>query len=181
MAGFVVWAGLCLAAEAGFDDPVRHPPEVSPGDEVTRGGGDGVGSDRGRPQLESHGQPIVAVDGEEPILASIDNSQISEAIGRQVDSLRTCYEKELQQDPTLAGKVALSFTITQGRLGVGCLGPGEHGEQRGRALRGGPDPRDAVPPDSRRRVRRVNYPFVFAPPPAATAAPAEGATPAPPP
>lgn len=99
-------------AEAGFDDPVRHPPEVSPGDEVTRGSGDGRGSDRGFPHLESHRQPMVAVEGEEPILVSIDKRYISEAIGQQVDSLRTCSEKELQQDPTLAGTVVLSFTIT---------------------------------------------------------------------
>jgi len=52
-----------------------------------------------------------AVAGAPIILGSLDRNAIDAAIKRNLNKIRYCYERALQKDPTLAGKVVVQFTI----------------------------------------------------------------------
>jgi len=45
------------------------------------------------------------------LAASLDRSPIDETIKRDMNKVRYCYQRELQKDATLEGKVTMKFTI----------------------------------------------------------------------
>ena len=56
---------------------------------------------------------IVERDGE----GTVDPSSVARIIRGQLGGIRSCYERELRNNPTLAGRLNVSFTIgTSGRI-----------------------------------------------------------------
>jgi pSer/pThr/pTyr-binding forkhead associated (FHA) protein len=74
------------------------------------GGGDfGKGG-----SLGSKGTGTVSANTGEPIiLGALDRSLIDQVIKRKMSQIRYCYQRELQKNPTLAGKVTIKFTIAK--------------------------------------------------------------------
>ena len=54
---------------------------------------------------------IGAVSGEPIILGSVDRSTIERVIKRHLNQIRYCYQRELQKDQDLAGKITVKFVI----------------------------------------------------------------------
>ena len=72
----------------------------------TRGFGAGAGALSGK-RAGAVGQ----VQGAPIILGSLDRTLIEGVIKRRVNALRHCYERELQKDPALTGRVVIQFAI----------------------------------------------------------------------
>ncbi len=54
-----------------------------------------------------------AISGSPIILGSIDRTLIDSVIKRHINAIRYCYQKELQKNPSLAGKVVVKFVIAK--------------------------------------------------------------------
>ncbi len=54
---------------------------------------------------------IGTASGSPIILGSIDRSSIEKVIKRHLNQIRYCYQRELQKDPDLAGKITVKFVI----------------------------------------------------------------------
>lgn len=46
------------------------------------------------------------------LVGQLDRSQIDEVVKRNLTAIRYCYQRELQKDASLAGKVTMKFTIS---------------------------------------------------------------------
>lgn len=79
--------------------------------------------------LEEPEPPVVDVD--EPALGSVEAAVIKAVMTRNASGFKHCYEKALAQDPTLEGKVTLTFTIdasgkvSEAGVGTSTLGDAE--------------------------------------------------------
>ncbi len=71
------------------------------------GGGSGSGYGRGARMAAS---PSIRM-GSVQVRGSLDREVIRRTIQRQLNALRHCYERELQSDPKLAGRVVVRFVI----------------------------------------------------------------------
>jgi hypothetical protein len=71
-------------------------------------GGPGVGEGIGGTKLPGD---IGAVSNEVLLLGQLDRAQIDEVVKRHLSAIRYCYQRELQREPELAGKVVAKFTI----------------------------------------------------------------------
>jgi TonB family protein len=61
----------------------------------------------------------VRVDSEETQVVQMDPALIDAAIRRHLPEIEYCYDRELQSDPSLAGKVVVHFVITgDGHVGA---------------------------------------------------------------
>lgn len=77
-----------------------------------RGGGrEGYGN---RSMLGSSGGYVLPLDGESFIQGGLTREQVEEVISRNMGQIRYCYEKGLQVEPSLKGRVAVSFVIGSG-------------------------------------------------------------------
>lgn len=75
------------------------------------GDGDGWGNlCGGRPDCRKTDGSI-AVDGPAVTIGVIDPSVIDQVVKRNLASIRYCYQRQLQQQPDLAGKVSVKFVI----------------------------------------------------------------------
>lgn len=75
----------------------------------TRGGGGGRG---GGINLGGGGKRTTRiVPGRTTVVGGLDRSVIAEVIRRYQSQVRFCYEKELQKNPNLEGRVSMQFTI----------------------------------------------------------------------
>jgi TonB family protein len=54
---------------------------------------------------------ISARTGDPIVMGALDRSLIDQVIKRKMSQIRYCYQRELQKDPSLAGKVVIKFTI----------------------------------------------------------------------
>ncbi len=54
---------------------------------------------------------VASVSGEPIILGSIDRASIERVIKRHLNQIRYCYQRELQKDQDLAGKITVKFVI----------------------------------------------------------------------
>ena len=82
----------------------------------TGGGGFGAGASAGSGTGSgTFGRKSVsapsAVSGDPIILGALDKSVIDRVVKQHLAQMRYCYQKELNKDPTLAGKVVIKFTI----------------------------------------------------------------------
>lgn len=75
----------------------------------TRGGGGGRGA--GFAIGGGGKRTTKIVPGHTTVVGGLDRSVIAEVIRRHQNQIRFCYEKELQKNPSLEGKVAVQFTI----------------------------------------------------------------------
>ncbi len=77
----------------------------------TRGGGRGAGG-YGSIDLGGRGKDSVRViPGKTTVVGGLDKDVIMKVIKRHQAEIKFCYEQELQKIPTLAGKVAVAWTI----------------------------------------------------------------------
>jgi pSer/pThr/pTyr-binding forkhead associated (FHA) protein len=115
------------------------------------GGGKGSGGFKG-----DMGDPI--------IMGALDRSLIDAVIKRKMSQIRYCYQRELQKDPGLGGKLVIKFTIAKdGTVSqaspaentVGSSAVGECVVQRFRSMQF-PEPKGGG-------VVIVKYPFIFSP------------------
>jgi len=83
--------------------------------DVGRGAGigDGAGMGRGAGFLGSHaaGAPCCIAAGRASVVGGLDKEIIRRVVRRHINEWRYCYERELQSQPSLAGRIILSFTI----------------------------------------------------------------------
>lgn len=84
---------------------IGHGAGTGPGN----GYGDGVGDFTGRP----HAAVPHIRTGEADVHGSLSREVIRRTIRRHVNEVRFCYEQELSQRPDLAGRVTVSFIISQ--------------------------------------------------------------------
>jgi TonB family protein len=80
------------------------------GPEPCRGNGYGLDPTAGRLGRRRTITPQVAI-GEVQLRGSLDKDIIRRVVRRHLPEVRFCYEQELPKAPTLAGRVAVNFTI----------------------------------------------------------------------
>ncbi|MBN2576514.1 MAG: TonB family protein [Deltaproteobacteria bacterium] len=81
---------------------------------IGKGGGGGSGSGYGRGAGGLGGRRARAPDvipGQANVRGSLDKEIIRRIIRRHINEVKYCYEKELVKRPTLAGRIAVQFTI----------------------------------------------------------------------
>ena len=67
------------------------------------------------PVAEPLEPPVVEVD--EPTTGSLEATTINAVMKKHLSGMRSCYERELENDPALGGKVTIAFTIgTSGKV-----------------------------------------------------------------
>ncbi|HMV68857.1 MAG TPA: AgmX/PglI C-terminal domain-containing protein, partial [Myxococcota bacterium] len=81
-------------------------------------GGSGTGSGGGEfgkgGSLGSKGSGTVTASSGEPIvMGGLDRSLIDAVIKRKMSQIKYCYQRELQKDPSLSGKLTVQFTIAK--------------------------------------------------------------------
>jgi TonB family protein len=81
-------------------------------------GGSGTGSGGGEfgkgGSLGSKGSGTVTASSGEPIvMGGLDRSLIDAVIKRKMSQIKYCYQRELQKDPSLSGKLTIQFTIAK--------------------------------------------------------------------
>ncbi|MFY2557861.1 TonB family protein [Corallococcus terminator] len=77
----------------------------------TKGDGRGAGGSGGI-DLGGRGKSITKViPGKTTVVGGLDKDVIAKVIRRHQNEIKYCYESELNKDPSLAGKVAVAFTI----------------------------------------------------------------------
>jgi TonB family protein len=77
----------------------------------TKGNGRGTGGSGGI-DLGGRGKTITKiVPGKTTVVGGLDKDVIAKVIRRHMNEIKYCYETELNKNPSLAGKVAVAFTI----------------------------------------------------------------------
>jgi TonB family protein len=77
----------------------------------TQGGGRGTGGNGGI-DLSGKGRGTTkVVPGKTTVIGGLDKDVIAKVIRRHQNEIKYCYETELNKNPSLAGKVAVAFTI----------------------------------------------------------------------
>ncbi len=79
----------------------------------TRGrgtGGSGWGKERGYHGVKTDGVPNVT-SGDVILLGGLRKDQIDRVVKKHLSQIRYCYQKELNRNPTMAGKVQVRFVI----------------------------------------------------------------------
>lgn len=128
-------------------------------------GASGYGTGGGRFAAKVQSDPVAVAGSDAVVLGSIDRSYIDQVVKRHLNQIRYCYEKELQKDPTLAGKVVIKFVIAaDGTVAAASVKESTLGNEvveqcvAGRFLR----MQFPVPAGGSSTVV-VSYPFQFAP------------------
>ncbi len=106
--------------------------------------------------------PGLALEREATVLGALDKGVIQQVIQRHMNELRYCYQRELTQDPSLAGRVEVKFVVARdGTVSSASVASSTLGNQAvdscivGRFLRFRfPEPRGGG-------IVVVRYPFVF--------------------
>jgi hypothetical protein len=75
------------------------------------GGGEGIGTINGKALGLPRARASDTVAGEPATTGSLNKTLILGVVRRHLGEIRFCYEKQLHDVPTLAGKVAVTFTI----------------------------------------------------------------------
>lgn len=107
---------------------------------------------------------VQAGGAEESFSGTIDREAIRRVILQNINQFKSCYERALNRDPSLSGKIVLKWSIVErgrvGEAGVGSstMGSSEVEQCTVRVLR---TLRFPEPPSG--QVADVQYPFVFAP------------------
>ena len=80
--------------------------------DVWGGGGGPQGREGYGPQgTKREGGPL-ARTSDPLVVGSLDRSQVDEVVKRHLSAIRYCYQRELQREPNLSGKVVVKFVIS---------------------------------------------------------------------
>jgi Ca-activated chloride channel homolog len=128
---------------------------------TTRGrgrGSSGYGAGNSAPATPSVGSPI--------ILGSVDKTQVDRTIKQHLAQIRYCYQKELNKNPALAGKVVVKFTIgADGTVTAAEIKSSTLNNETVEACICARFMRMTFPAPAGGGVVVVSYPFVFKPAP----------------
>lgn len=143
------------------------------GSRVESLGGMGLGSGN-RAFRPTHGQcegedckprgKIVADDGGVHMIGGLTRGQIDEVIQRSMAQIRYCYQRELNRQPDLAGKVTVKFTIARdGTVSSSAVKTSSLGNESAESCLVGRFYRMNFPEPMGGGAVLVSYPFLFAP------------------
>jgi len=109
------------------------------------------------------GSSALGVVGGSPIiLGSLDRSLISDVIKRHMNQIRYCYQRELQKNPSLAGKVVMRFTIgVDGKVPKATTKTSTLSNSAVERCIEGRFRRMTFPPPTGGGIVMVTYPFIF--------------------
>jgi hypothetical protein len=126
---------------------------------VDTGGGKGV---RGRLSGRKVRRVPMVIPGRAVVMGSLDKSLIQRVIRRRINAVRYCYERELQRDPNLAGKVTVQWTIADnGRVQSAAVKSSTLGSARAETCIVHQIRRLRFPTVQGGGIVRIVYPFVF--------------------
>ncbi len=113
--------------------------------------------------LSAHAAGVVGFASGSPIiLGSLDKSLIDAVIKRHLNAIRYCYQRELQKQPALAGKVVMEFSIAKdGSVAKARVKSSTLSHQPTEACLVSRFVRMQFPPSPGGGMVVVNYPFVF--------------------
>jgi len=134
------------------------------------GSGYGVGYGKlgtrgsGRGSLAYRGGTVGSVGGDPIILGAMDRSLIAEVVERNLNPIRYCYERELQKDPTLEGRIVVQFLISaDGRVATASIRSTTLGSPAVESCVVGRFLRMRFPASDQGGIVIVTYPFAFHP------------------
>ncbi len=108
--------GLVGAVGVGTDGLGRRGRHLGGGGEAEGlgsfavGDRDGIGGP-GLPRDQKRDGEIGAATGDPIVLGTLQASEVDEVVKRHMQQIRYCYQRELQRNPGLGGKVVVKFTI----------------------------------------------------------------------
>ncbi|HVI03862.1 MAG TPA: VIT domain-containing protein [Enhygromyxa sp.] len=159
---------LPLPEGTNFESPKGEAFGVGGYGLIGRGGGGGTGSGYGRGSgggFGGRGKRVPMIQQAQPtITGSLDRDIIRRIVRAHINEVRSCYNAALTQDPNLAGRVTIEFTIAASGKVVGAV---VHGNDTGDAALGTCVAKAVKrwlfpkPKDSGEVV--VRYPFVLSP------------------
>ncbi len=121
-----------------------------------------MGPDRGALGLDPHRHGIIAPPMHEVMAEGMDPETIDRIVRRHWNELRYCYEKALQRDPNLRGKVAIFFRIeSAGTVDEAHVSESTLGSASAEACLVANVRRWRFPPPKGGGVVLVTYPFIF--------------------
>lgn len=118
--------------------------------------GDGPGKRPGRIAGATTGEPI--------LIGTLSRSEIDDVIQRNMQSIRYCYQRRLQANPELGGKLVVKFTIAaDGSVSSSGIKSSSLGDPAVDRCVTGRFDRMRFPNPRGRGVVLVTYPFLFSP------------------
>jgi len=129
-----------------------------------RGSGrSGYGSGRGSFGQKGDGG-IGRIGGDPIILGALDKSLIDAVIKRHMNQIRYCYQRELNKDPSLGGKIVVKFVIAKdGSVSKASTKSSTMGSPSVESCINGRFMRFRFPEPKGGGIVIVSYPFIFAP------------------
>ncbi|MCP3060089.1 TonB family protein [Myxococcus sp. K38C18041901] len=130
----------------------------------TKGEGRGAGGSGGI-DLGGRGKSITKViPGKTTVVGGLDKDVIAKVIRRHQNEIKYCYESELNKDPSLAGKVAVAFTIDPaGMVSDATVSESTLGNSRAEQCMISRIRRWKFPEPKGGGVVAVTYPWMFSP------------------
>lgn len=126
-------------------------------------GSSGFGSGGGSFGTKGSGG-LSAVSGDPIIMGALDRSLIDAVIKRKMQAIRYCYQRELQKDPALAGKVVIKFTIAKdGTVSQSAAKENTTGSKAVDSCINGVFYKMQFPEPKGGGIVIVSYPFIFSP------------------
>ncbi|GDX80808.1 inter-alpha-trypsin inhibitor domain-containing protein [Deltaproteobacteria bacterium] len=159
--------GTCGPGGVTVEVPNEAPSDMSTAGLLGYGSGGGYGVGYGLAgggRYAYRGRASIGVVASEPmILGSIDHSLIDAVIKRNLAPIRYCYQRELQKNPALAGKVQTKFVVAaDGSVASAEVRSSTLGSPEAEACLLGVLRRMAFPAPAGGGIVVVTYPFVFA-------------------
>lgn len=125
---------------------------------IDTGGGRGVSAARGRKVKRV---PKVRV-GSPVVMGSLDRNVIQRVIRRRLNGVRYCYQRELQRDPYLQGKVVVHFVVNErGRVAAASIKSSTLDSPAAENCIVRQMKRLRFPEPMGGGIMRISYPFVF--------------------
>lgn len=134
------------------------------GTKGTGSGRSGYGSGGGSFGAKGGGGGPSAASGDPIIMGALDRSLIDAVIKRKMQAIKYCYQRELQKDPALTGKVVIKFTIAKdGTVSQAAAKENSTGSKAVDACVTGVFYKMQFPEPKGGGIVIVSYPFIFSP------------------
>jgi len=128
-----------------------------------RGGGGGTGYGMANGKIGGKGRSAIKVGGGKAvIMGALDRAVIDAYIRRNLAKIRWCYEKELNKDPKIFGKIVINFVIAKtGRVSTSKVKRTTMGNRNVESCVATQIKKIRFPKPKGGGIVIVNYPFVF--------------------
>jgi hypothetical protein len=129
-----------------------------------RGGGDPDYGFRSGHHGSKREKEIVNPGGDYIVVGQLDRALVDAVVRQHLQSIRYCYQRELQKDPELSGKVTVKFVIAgDGSVSSATTKSSTLGSPAAESCINGRFMRMQFPTPKRGGIVIVTYPFLFAP------------------